>query len=559
MSFRSLRNFRRLGYGAVAIGSFFVADNTLNYSTFTRDLRTLVAGAILSVDYKLNFQPGEGRVEGVHQRASKLILDTCLQNGGLFIKFGQQIASLNHVLPPQYVQTFKVLYDEAPHVDYAAVEKIFKEEFNKTPLEMFATFDEVPIASASIAQVHRATLQDGTQLAVKVQKPYIKVQMYWDLQTYKLLVFLFEKLFDIPLYWSADYIIQQVKKEADFINEAANAEKCKAQILQEPRLRERVHVPKAYHDLTSTRVLTAEWIEGVKFGDVARLKSEGYDVEETMTTCVEVFADQIFKSGFVHCDPHVGNMLVRRHPQTKKQQLVLLDHGLYVQAEDVFRHNYCLFWKSLFTGDIPSMERIAQSWGIRDVQMLASSTLQRPWSPGKTIHSGDQRPSAKELFDMQVQAKERVKHFMKDTELLPKELIFIGRNLNLVRSNNKNFGSPVNRVNIMADWAVRGLGDSWSLWDRNMKLSNDNSKALVASRQSNTIGFFVVSRMNYYLFKSSLFVASTVFYFQRWLQFIRGQIWGNPGAGFEDLLDQEMRVALEAQFGIKIDPSAFDA
>ncbi|TPX50184.1 hypothetical protein SeLEV6574_g01020 [Synchytrium endobioticum] len=540
---------------AVALGGLYVADQTLNYATFTRDIWTLYAGAVLSIDYKLNFRPGNAdRIEALHKRASELILKTCIKNGGLFIKFGQQIASLNNILPPQYAQTFKVLYDEAPYVEYPQVERIFKEEFHKLPHEIFATFEEVPVASASIAQVHKATLKDGSPVAVKIQKPNIRHQMYWDLQTYKLLVFLFEKLFDIPMYWSADYIISQVRKEADFINERQNAELAASNISAEPRLRDRVYIPKVYHEYSSGRVMTAEWIEGVKFGDVEALKSKGFNINEAMTAMVDTFAHQIFVLGFVHCDPHQGNLMIRRNPITKKQELVLLDHGLYIHEEESFRHNYALFWKCLFTGDLSTMERIAQTWGISDVQMLASSTLQRPWKPGQAVYA-DPTTSMKDIYEMQVQAKARVKHFMKEIELLPKEIIFIGRNMNLVRSNNKALGSPVNRVNIMADWAVRGLGSSWDLWTRNLPLSNNTTTQAAQSK----VTCFVMSRINYYLFRSTLFVASTAFYLQRLWQMIRKAVLGDPGKGFEELMDVQLRHALEAQFGIVIDPSAFDA
>ena len=108
----------------------------------------------------------------------------CKKNGGLYIKMGQGIASMNHVLPPQYLRRFVSLQDRAPTTPWSEVERMLQEELQGSADELFDTFDEEPAASASIAQVHRATI-NGEQLAVKVQHPHIASQMPWDLACYR--------------------------------------------------------------------------------------------------------------------------------------------------------------------------------------------------------------------------------------------------------------------------------------------------------------------------------------------------------------------------------------
>ncbi|KAJ3208217.1 hypothetical protein HDU67_006937 [Dinochytrium kinnereticum] len=303
---------------------------------------------------------------------------------------------------------------------------------------------------------HRARLRStGEEVAVKVQKPEIAKQIGIDLLAFRVVTYCLEKIFDLPLYWSASYIEDHIRQEVDFENEARNAEKAAKSISEVPSLASRVHVPTVHWPLTTKRVMTAEWIEGTRFSDTERVIAEGYDTQDLMTVMVEVFCDQIFRSGFVHCDPHPGNLIIRkRNNSLNKPDLVLLDHGLYVTCTDSFKHNYALLWKCLFTGETDVLEDITRRWGIKDVQAFASGTLQRPWMPGKVVHVGEMA-SVTTMFKNQMEAKERARKFLSDTDKVPKELIFIGRNLNIVRSNNKVLGSPVNRINLTARYAVK--------------------------------------------------------------------------------------------------------
>jgi aarF domain-containing kinase len=210
---------------------------------------------------------------------------------------------MNHILPPQYNKTFSVLQDKAPTVPFAEVEKMFLEEFGKKPSEIFEYFDENAIASASIAQVHRARLKDGTNVAVKVQKPYIRNQIPADLTCYRIMLWCYEKIFNLPMYWSADYTCQNLRKEADFLNEAHNSERA-ARNLKD---RSDVHIPKVFWEHSTSRILTCEWIDGVKMNDEQGLAKLNLPKKPIVQSMIELFAHQIFLSGFVHCDPHPGS------------------------------------------------------------------------------------------------------------------------------------------------------------------------------------------------------------------------------------------------------------
>ena len=200
-------------------------------------------------------------LDELHERVAKRWYDVCCTNAGLYIKIGQQIATMNHVLPAPYLKYFSTLHDQAPSVDFATVERIVRSEFEgKGPHELFVDFETEPVAAASIAQVHRASLPDGTKVAVKVQKPEIQHQMPWDLLCFRLLVFGFEKAFDLPMYFCVDGLCEAVRQEADFRTEAKNAQLARRDLNPDPRF----YVPAVHTSCSSKKVLTMEWIDGIK-------------------------------------------------------------------------------------------------------------------------------------------------------------------------------------------------------------------------------------------------------------------------------------------------------
>ena len=171
---------------------------------------------------------------------------------GLFIKLGQSIGIQAAVMPKPYVDAFANIFDAAPPVPYAEVEKVFKEEFGgRLPLDIFESFDETPIASASIAQVHRARFRihndDGTsslrEVAVKVQRPAIAKQIALDMWSYQVMLNVFQWAFDIPVAFTGPYITKQIKRETDFEQEARNSEQTAEALAKEPILRDSVYVP----------------------------------------------------------------------------------------------------------------------------------------------------------------------------------------------------------------------------------------------------------------------------------------------------------------------------
>jgi aarF domain-containing kinase len=270
-----------------------------------------------------------------------------------------------------------------------------------------------------------------------------------------------------------------------------------------------------------------------------------------MDGIVSAFSYQIFATGFVHADPHPGNIIIRKSPKTGKTQVCLLDHGLYVTEDEGFRREYCQFWKALFTMDQPVLQSLATKWGIADVNLFASATLQRPYNPKKAVHLGSQTVTMKDVYEMQTVSKERVKKLLTDTEKIPRELIFLGRNLNLVRSYNKFLGSPVNRVNIMARWAVRD--DRFDDIDGISTLTGTKLPAITRLKQ------FTVTKFRYWWFQAQLLLISMTFHVTRAIQIVGELLTRTRWSGFEDVLEQQMINQVREKTGLIVTPQSFAA
>ena len=211
---------------SLACAGIYGIDARSEAQLLRRNIRTFYNGIALAVDYKLNFHPSlepdsVSRIESLHERVANRIFDVFERNGGLYIKMGQVIATQSAVLPQAYQRRARRLYDAAPVLPFEVVERVFREDFNGLhPSQVFSEFEMLPIASASIAQVHRARLHTGQVVAVKIQKPAILKQMDWDLMAFRILLKVYEKLFDLPLSWSSDYFEKHIRMETDFISEA---------------------------------------------------------------------------------------------------------------------------------------------------------------------------------------------------------------------------------------------------------------------------------------------------------------------------------------------------
>ncbi|XP_022361093.1 uncharacterized aarF domain-containing protein kinase 1 isoform X3 [Enhydra lutris kenyoni] len=243
--------------------------------------------------------------------------------------------------------------------------------------DLFVSFDDTPLGAASLAQVHKAVLRDGRTVAVKVQHPKVQSQSSKDILLMEVLVLAVKQLFpEFEFLWLVDEAKKNLPLELDFRNEGRNAEKV-AQMLKDFDF---LKVPRIYWELSTKRVLLMEFVDGGQVNDRDYMERNNIDVNEISRHLGKMYSEMIFVNGFVHCDPHPGNVLVRKCPGTGKAEVVLLDHGLYQVLTDEFRLDYCRLWQSLIWTDMEKVKKYSQRLGAGDLYPLFACMLTaRSW------------------------------------------------------------------------------------------------------------------------------------------------------------------------------------
>lgn len=467
------------------------------------------------------------------------------------------------VLPPQFQARFARFFDDAPYNEWADVQNVIRAEFGgREPEEVFGEIEHIPRASASVAQVHYARLPDGRTVAVKVQKREIARQVYWDLWALKVVMYLYDKFFDLPLYPLVPYISERLRSETDFVNEARNARNAMKNVDADARLRGRVYIPRVDEALSTSRVMTAEWIDGARFTDKTALAEMGVKPVEVVHTLIDFICAQIFLWGDVHCDPHPGNLIVRPNTSSKgkgKAQLVVIDHGLYVHLEPAFRQQYATFWRALLSGNRETLQRTSASWGIRvgaDSDAFASATLLRP--VGRTAESLAEMAREKEdgSHVSAYEAQERMRSALRGAlgaeaqGQWPRALIFLARTIRILQGDNQLLGSPANRVGRMGIWAARACAEN-----------NASASALVVTDHIHNGGVgmiaeMVATRWRTWIarmwFRVAVWASDAVWVVSRVRQLL------GVGEGMESDVEMAMRVLAKNTFGVELNRDVFD-
>jgi ubiquinone biosynthesis protein len=231
--------------------------------------------------------------------------------GPTFIKLGQFASNRPDILPPELVVSLEKLQDAVPCFSELDAVKIVESELGKPIGVLFKEFCEKPFASASMAQVHRAVLFDNTEVAVKVQRPRISESITVDLEIMYNLASLVEKhIQNFEVFNPAqlvDEFSNAIKKELDFTIEANHIDHFSRNFADDPT----ICIPKVYHQFTSKRVITTEFIHGIKITKVKELLNAGLDPKLIAARGSSIVLKQIFTHGFFHADPHAGNILVK--------------------------------------------------------------------------------------------------------------------------------------------------------------------------------------------------------------------------------------------------------
>jgi predicted unusual protein kinase regulating ubiquinone biosynthesis (AarF/ABC1/UbiB family) len=265
----------------------------------------------------------EQRVAPAEAAKASELADDLEKLGPTFVKLGQLLSSRVELLPAAYLEALARLQDEVEPFGFAEVEKIVSSELGVRMSKAFATFEDQPMAAASLGQVHRATLRDGRAVAVKVQRPGIREQMVEDLEAIEDIAEFFDKHTELGRRYEFCQMLEQFRRsllqELDYRLEATNLTTIREQL----RSFTHIVVPAPIADYTTSRVLTMEFVPGKKITELSPLVQMDFDGAALAEELFRAYLEQILVHGFFHADPHPGNVFI-----TPDHRIALLDLGM---------------------------------------------------------------------------------------------------------------------------------------------------------------------------------------------------------------------------------------
>jgi len=275
------------------------------------DLDEFVRAVHLFRPYRLLLRAVTFRwIAGAHRPRGERLREALEELGPVFIKFGQMLSTRPDLLPEDLAKELARLQDQVPPFAGESARAIVESALGAPVDQLFRTFEITPVASASVAQVHRATIADGTEVAVKVLRPGIASVIDRDLALLDTLARLAERWWPEARRLKPREVVEEYRKtihdELDLMREAANASRLRANFENSPLL----YVPAIYWDLTRPNVMVMEHISGIPISNVAELKRAGVDMRSLAHRGVEIFFTQAFRDGFFHADMHPGNIFV---------------------------------------------------------------------------------------------------------------------------------------------------------------------------------------------------------------------------------------------------------
>jgi ubiquinone biosynthesis protein len=397
-----------------------------------RERARLMPGLVREEDWELQHRRGAGRV-----------LDAAAALGGTLIKAAQFASSRPDLLPAPYIERLSELQDRVPPQPWSVMEGAVEREIGRPIREIFEEFEGEPVASASIAQVHRARLLDGRRVAVKVQYPRVAQLMEADLAALEGIFGAISRLEpSINLQPILDYLRWTLPMELDFRREAQAI----ADLKNAMSHRDDVLVPEVVVEgMNTERLLVMEFVEGVKVTDREGLITAGIDPRRLAELLIEVYAEQLFQRGVFHADPHPGNLFVQ--PGPNGPVLVLLDHGLTVGVPPELVAAMKEAIEALSEGDFDALTGALQKTGLDldpDLDLDTLLGLVGVLLGGDRGEEGDGGGTDFGEFGLSLGAS--IGH-------IPNDLLLVGRAIGLIDGITRQLDPDLDTINIVARYA----------------------------------------------------------------------------------------------------------
>jgi len=420
----------------------------------------------------------------LHRGAADRLLKLCHDNKGVYIKVGQHLANLDYLIPQEYIEVLSALYDDNPVTPFEDAREVIREDLGRDIDLLFDDFNPIPIASASLAQVHIAyDKTTGRKLAVKVQHRGLRETSVGDIYALVKVVRTAERLFaNFTWGWLADEIAPQLPKELDFENEGRNAERAARNIAATGL---DCVVPKIVWKTSSPRVLTMEYEEGCKATDIEAIEKLGLKKHDVAKLMSSVFSSQIFsRDSFVHVDPHPANVGFRRSTiRPGKPAIVLYDHGLYRELDSEFRLRYAELWKSLMLADLDGIKSACEKLGVDKAYGLFTAILtSRPFdelverSKTGSLETATTAGTSADKAVIRGYAHRYLHAIIDLLGTMPRQMLLLLKMNDCLRHIDHCLGSPTNTMIICGYYAAKSIYEDclsnprttflqrWSAW-----------------------------------------------------------------------------------------------
>lgn len=283
--------------------------------------------------------------------------------GPTFVKLGQVLSTRPDLLPPSYVAELSKLQNAVPPVPWEAIRDAITQELGRQPEEVFASIDPEPLGAASLGQVHAATLADGTEVVIKVQRPNIQPTIATDLEILQALAPAAQRTPEGKIHdfvAEADDFAYTLNNELDYRLEGRNADRFRANFAAEPLL----YVPHVYWEYTTPRVLVLERIRGVKIDNVAAVEEAGYDRHQVAVNAARMVLKEVLEDGYFHADVHPGNFVVM-----PGEVIGVMDFGKMGTLSDRDRYDAIGFYVAVMSVDPDGIVDVLVRMGAVDYEV----------------------------------------------------------------------------------------------------------------------------------------------------------------------------------------------